>query len=159
MTPILWRLVILAIIGLGGVGIGWKLSEDHYEVKFNAERKTWSDAILEGQKAVTKAVTDNDALKTKLEIQHAQANDALNVLLSHPAPRVRLPACLSTAADSSSNSATGSAVPITATERASDRNQQILDDITERLKSKAVEWSKALNACSVVMGWGNAPIQ
>lgn len=96
---------------------------------------------------------ENDALKTKLEVDHANSEAALNTLLSAPAPIVRVPHCASTG---KVNSTPGSSVPATSPERAGDETQIAFDAFRQGLESDAAEWSRALNACKVVMDWAKA---
>ena len=103
--------------------------------------------------AIMNAQSENDTLKTQLGVQHEQANNALNVLLSMPAPRVRIPTCRQTG---QAYTAPGSSVPATSPERTSDETQIAFDAFRQGLESDAAEWSRALNACQVVMEWTKA---
>jgi hypothetical protein len=102
------------------------------------------------------AQTANDALKTKLEIDHANSEAALNALLSIPAPSVRVPTCASAG---KVNASSGSAVQTSGPERASNEAQISFDQFRQGLESDAAEWSKALNACQSVMDWSKSQIQ
>ena len=102
--------------------------------------------------AIIQATKENDALKSKLEEDHAQATAALNVLLNTHAPRVRLPVCPS----GESNPTGGGQVPAPQSERTRLGSQELLDEAGRHLESKAVEWSRAIEACRVVMEWSRA---
>lgn len=104
-------------------------------------------------KLINDARNENDALNQELEKTHEQANAALNVLLSAPAVSVRVPTC---ARSSKTYPASGSSVSVTSPERTSDETQSAFNDFRQGLESDAAEWSKALNACQVVMDWAKA---
>ena len=116
----------------------------HYIDKGGYDRR-----VAEENAAIIKATKENDALKSRLEDDHAKSIAALNVLLDTPAPRVRIPTCPQT------TSPTGIQVPDATGQRTDLGNQEVLDRITNRLDSKAAEWSRALSACKVVMEWAN----
>lgn len=136
----------------GGYFYGRHVQGINDDANMNAERLTWTWAVAEGQKAENDAIQANDALKTQLEVQHAQANDALNVLLSHPAGGVQLPANCA-AASGETHATSGGAVQTASGERAFDPLQAALDDFTRGMEADAAEWSRAINACAVVIGW------
>lgn len=140
--------VVVGFIIIGGILFGTY----HYG---RTVQKTKDDLVMEQlknslQAQVNEAQTANDTLKTQLGVQHEQANAALNVLLSAPAQRVRVPTCSQTG---QANTAARSAVPATSTQRASDTAQSAFDGFRQGLESDAAEWSRALNACQVVMSW------
>ena len=103
-------------------------------------------------KAILDKQTENDALKTRLGVQHAQSDNALNFLLDHPAQRMLLPS----ACPGQDIAASGSSVQTPGTQSASDLYQSAFDDFTRGLESDAAEYSRALNACQVVMEWAKA---
>lgn len=157
MTPILWRIVFALSLLTAGFGAGWKLSADHKEASFGKERQTWFDAVIEGQNLILRKTTANDILKTKLGNQHNEANTALNVLLSHPAPRVQLPkTCLPTTTSVQTIPTSGVSVQTTSSERASDTAQAAFNDFRQGLESDAIEWRDAIENCRPVMIWANA---
>ena len=157
MTPILWRIVFALSLLTAGFGAGWKLSADHKEASFGKERQTWANAIVEGQAEVLRKTNVNDILKTRLGVQHNEANAALNVLLSHPAPRVQLPkTCLPTTTSTQTIPTSGVPVQTTSSERTSDTAQVSFDNFRQGLESDAIEWSAAIENCRAVMIWSNA---
>ena len=101
---------------------------------------------------VIKANADNEAVKLELQEVRQNAEDALNILLATPAPRVRIPICPS----GESNPAGGSEVPTTGAKSTPDKIQRALDDFTRGLEIDAIEWSRTIEACRVVMNWAKA---
>lgn len=152
MTPILWRLAILFIIASSGLVGGVALSRNHYRPLIADMKLKIAVEHQEAAQAVTKAVLDNDVLKSTLEVQHAQANEALNILLSHPAPRVQLP---TTPCPANNQVAASSGIPVQApaAERASDTAQAAFNDAQAGMESDAIEWRDAIEACRPVMEW------
>lgn len=156
MTPILWRLVILLTIFIAGFDGGVAASRLHYrpiiadmKEKAAEERQATAEATLND-------IQTNQKRINELEVSYEKANTDLEYLRVHPAGRVLIPRCVSTSPSNPPVATGSSAVPITTTERTTDRDQQLLDDATERLKSKGAEWSHALNACANVMEWAKA---
>lgn len=160
------NLIPLSYRILGGVGIvlalilsGYLYGRHVQGIKDDAniaqERLTWTQAVADGQAAIASAVIANDALKTKLEVQHAQANHALNILLSHPAPGVQLPACVSSASSGQVDAASGSELQAAGSERAANSAQAAFDEAQRGMEADAAEWSRALNACAVVIEWAD----
>ena len=98
---------------------------------------------------VIKANAENEAVKLELQEVRQNAEAALNIILATPAPRVRIPICPS----GESNPADRGEIPITPGERTYADRQRLLDEAGRYLESKAAEWSRALNACNVVMKW------
>lgn len=127
------------------------------DLQLTKERLVWAQAVQKGQDEVIKATQDNDALKTKLEVQHAESSKALNDLRSHPAGRVLLPTNCPASSDQA-DSASGSAVSATATQRAGDTSQAALDEAQRGMEADSIEWADALNACAVVMGWAKGQL-
>ncbi|OGC95840.1 MAG: hypothetical protein A2W25_15300 [candidate division Zixibacteria bacterium RBG_16_53_22] len=135
-----WRIVIALLVIT--FAAGWYVNGLRHEQKAD-ELELAHSAELIAERA------RNAALTTNLQKERQNAEHALNTLLDRPAPRVRLPIC----PPGEAHSAGGSALPTAAAERADHRSQEILDDATRRLDSKAAEWSRAIEACRVVMGW------
>lgn len=152
MTPLWLRLLIVIGIAAGGAVIGAAATTAHYRPIIADMKLTAAKQSQAAAEAVTKVVSANDALKTKLGEQHAQANKALNMLLDHPAGRVLLPAT-TCASSNQADPAIGSEIPTTGTERTVIEAQEALDRFRSSLEADAVEWSRALNACAVVMEW------
>jgi hypothetical protein len=98
---------------------------------------------------VIKANAENEAVKLELQEVRQNAEAALNIILTTPAPRVRIPICPS----GESNPTDRGEIPTTTGERTLIGSQELLDEAGRHLESKAAEWSRALNACSVVMNW------
>lgn len=157
MNPILWRLVILSAIALGGFVGGVAASRAHYR-PIIADMK--EKAAVDRQKAaeaVAKAVTDNDALKTKLGVDHANNQKAVDDLFRGLAgTRVQLPACMPSAASSSSNAATGSASSVAGTQSLPDNTQAEFDRFTERLGEEARYADTVIESCRVLKLWSLA---
>ena len=135
-----WRVVVALLIV--AFGSGWYVNGLRHEQKAN-ELELAHNAELIAERA------KNTTLTTNLQKERQNAEHALNTLLDRPAPRVRLPVC----PPGEASSASGITLPATTSERANHRSQEILDDATRRLDSKAAEWSSAIEACRVVMGW------
>lgn len=104
--------------------------------------------------AIQDAQKKNEALKSTLETEHANAEHALNILLNIPTPVVRVPTCSNTG--SKINPASGGSVPSTVAERAGNQTQDAFSRFEQQLESDTAEWSRALNACFVVMKWANS---
>lgn len=98
-------------------------------------------------KDVAAASVENAKNISKLEEQHAQDTQALSDIAAHPV-RVRIPSCPNQA-----NPAGGGVLQTPSPERAADASQKSFDEFRQGLESDAIEWSAALNACSVVMQW------
>ena len=99
--------------------------------------------------ALSKAYKENDELKTQLEVQHVQAENALNTLLSVKSPRVSIPKCGS----SSPISTTVGILPTPTAKSTSDLIQEALDRFTARVESDQVEWSKVIENCRETTNW------
>ena len=100
---------------------------------------------------VIKANAENEAVKLELQETRQNAEAALNIILATPAPRVRVPICPS----GESNATDRGEIPATTGERTYTDRQRLLDEAGRHLESKSAEWSRALNACKVVMEWAN----
>lgn len=156
-----FKVASVLLIFLSGVALGVKWDANakgkviaNLNLDMEKERATWKDAIIAGQNETLAEIASNDTVKAKLKEKENEANAALNYLLEHPAGRVLLPRpCVSSGKGDTPIPAGGGAVSAAASERADDRNQQILDDATERLKLKGAEWSRAFNACREVNEW------
>lgn len=135
------KLLGVAVLILAAYGVYWYVGMEGY-------KRGQAEMTAKQNETIITATKANDALKQQLEIDHAKANAALNVILATPAPRVRIPSCPAQPIPSVTDQ-----LPITAIERADDRGQQILDRARERLELKAAEWSRALNACNLVFEW------
>ncbi len=155
MNPLAWLFVALGVF-TGGLAGGVYVTRDHYKGVLAKEHLAQSNALLAWEKKAADSVAANETLKSTLEVQHAQANEALNVLLSHPADRVRLPASPCRAVLPQVVSPAGSAVPVTPTERTSDPAQAAFDDAQAGMESDAIEWRNAIEACRPVMEWSKA---
>jgi hypothetical protein len=108
---------------------------------------------IDVDKVILKANSDNDTLKTKLEEQKNESNKALDFLLNQPAPSVRVPTCSSSG---QSNTTNRGSVSTTGPQPTSNSAQGAFDTFRQGLESDAAEWSRALNACQVVMDWAKA---
>lgn len=168
MNPIiLTRIVVTLGIALCGFVGGVAVTRNHYlptiaqkDLALVQERLTWAQAVNAGQKEVEKAVADKAALITQLEINHEQANKALNVLLDSPAVGVRLPATCMPAASGGEVPASGrSAVQTAAAERTGDPYQEALDRVKREMDADALEWRDAIEACRVMQGFLNGGSQ
>ena len=136
-TKLIAALVGLIVIGAGLFGT--------YEYGRHVQ-----EVYDDGQRAIEieKVTIANEALLTKLKAQHEQDNAAIDTLSHQPPIRVRIPTRCSPPA-----AASGVELPAAASDGADNGSQLILDDATKRLESKAVEWSKALSNCGIVMEW------
>lgn len=152
MTPILWRLAIAATLFMAGFGGGVVVTRNHYlpiiadmKLKEAVERQKASEAV-------TKAVQDNDLLKSTLEKQHAQANDALNVILGVHAPRVQMPR---TACPESNPplAASGSASSVAGNGILQPDPQIALDEFTKQLEQEAAYADTMIENCRVLKLW------
>ena len=137
--------LIAALVGLIAIAAGLFST---YEYGRHVQ-KVYDD----GQRAIEieKATIENSALLNKLEKQHGKDSAAIDTLSHQPPIRVRIPTRCSPPA-----AASGVELPAATSDGADNGSQLILDDATKRLESKAVEWSKALSACGVVMSWAKA---
>jgi hypothetical protein len=143
----LWiKLGIIALLIAGASYGTWYNTKNHYLAIANQKQ-------VEVDKLILKANTDNETLKTQLEEKKNESNKALDFLLNHPAPSVRVPTCTST---SQSSTSSGGPVPITGSQPASNSAQAAFDTFRQGLESDAAEWSRALNSCQVVMDWAKA---
>lgn len=158
MIPLSYRLLgtLALVLGLFASGYFYGRHAEGIKQKaiINKMELARAAEIQAAQAEIIKAQSANDALKTKLGVQHAQANNALNTLLDNPAGRVQLPStCLPASASGEAHSPSGSAVSTTSPERTADTAQEALDGFRRSLEADAAEWSRALNACAVVMDW------
>ena len=156
MKDLAIALVVLLIGCTAGAAGGWYVTRNHYAPIISKMELDAAKAAQMAAQAVSNAVIDNDELKNKLEAQHAQANDALNTLLDHPAGRVLLPQATTCADHRPPDTAAGSAVPAAAPERPDDTAQAALDEFKRGVEQDAAEWSRALNSCRTVMDWARA---
>lgn len=152
MNLVAWLLVALGIFA-AGAGVGVVGSNNHFHAILATEHIAQTQALLVEQTKATNALAANDAIKTKLGVEHAKAQADLDYLRAHPAGRVQLPRIPCAAAMHQADTATGSAVPATSAERARDPAQDALGNAQQGMESDAVEWSSALNACRTVMDW------
>jgi hypothetical protein len=111
---------------------------------------------LAEDKKINDARNENDALNQELEKQHANAETALNILLSIPAPIVRIPTCGNSG---TSAAAVGSKLLDAGGQRAADTFQSAFDDFIKGSRTDASEWSTALNACKPVMTWAKSQVK
>ncbi len=152
MNPLAWLFVALGVFTAGFAG-GIYVTRDHYKGVIAKEHLAQSTALLAWEKKAADSVAANDQLKTTLEVQHAQANEALNVLLSHPADRVRLPASpcravLSQVVPASAVPATIETGGILPTE-----TERVLDADRFRTQGIIGEAERELTDCRVVKEW------
>lgn len=152
MNPMAWLLVAVGI-AFGGAGAGYKLTADHYRGVIAKDHLAQSQALLAWNLKANKAITENDALKTKLGVEHAKAQADLDYLRAHPAGRVYLPRSPCPSTVPQAVAAGAGAVSAAGPERAADADQAALDDFKRGVESDAAEWSGALNACRTVMDW------
>ena len=107
---------------------------------------------LAEDRLINDARNANDALTTKLEIDHANSEAALNTLLSAPAPRVLLPStCADKANATSGGIQTEQANGILPTEA-----ERILGSDRQRTWSNIGEAEQELNDCRVAKNWAAA---
>jgi len=161
MIPLHYKLIGCAGLSLGvfasGYLYGAHTANDQNAAKTAQERLNWGQAIQKAREAVSMASRTNDELKTKLGVQHANAEKALNILLANPGQRVLLPASAGCATgDLQTDSASGVTVQASVAERTPDAHQKAFDDFTRGVEADAAEWSRALNACEVVMEWADS---
>jgi hypothetical protein len=138
---------VIGFILIGGILFGayhyGRTTQKVQDALVAAKLQLAEDALIQDAQA------KNEALKTTLEVKHEQANDALNYLLDHPAQRVLLPSTC----PGQAIAAGGSAVQAPGSQPAGDIAQSALDDFVKGMESDAAEYSRALNACQVVMTW------
>lgn len=141
-----WRGILIAVLVLSTFAAGYKVGANGVQQDWDADRQVQVMAQLT-------AIEQNQQTITKLELKHAQATADLEYLRTHPAGRVRLPqaTCASVPIPAS-----GITIPITSPERASDAAQEALGEAQSNMESDAIEWSRALNACQVVMDWAKS---
>ena len=131
------------MLSLVSLGLFLGLLFGAYQYGKLAERKHQVD---EQAIAQAEGLEQRTQLIKQLEIQHDKTNDALNVLLDTEPVRVQVPVYRACAAAIAS----GGELPTPQPERASDPGQEAFDQFAAGLESDAIEWSKALNACSVM---------
>lgn len=130
--------LFIALALFGSYSVAYKYGR---HVEFLVQDGLRKDAII-------KATKENDNLKLLLQLERQNAESALNILLATPAPRVRMPACRS-----QTDTAGGSSIPATSTERAGDLAQEAFERFTDGLELDAIAWSRAIAACRVTMEW------
>lgn len=140
------RFTLIAALVLGLFGIGYKVGANGVQQDWDAERHAQVVEHLA-------AVQQNQQTITDLEIKHAKVTADLEYLRTHPTGRVRLP---KTSCPNLPSPAGGVAIPAPGSERASDPTQDALGDAQSGMESDAIEWSRALNACQVVMDWAKS---
>lgn len=146
-----FKLATGLIIFMVGFTSAIGLSRNHYGTVIAKMNEKAAVEAMQAAEAVEKSVLNNDATKAKLKEKENEANTALAYLVNHPAGRVLIPHAVP--ACPNSPPVTAGAVPAASSERADDRGQRLLDDATEHLKSRAAEWSKALNSCANLQEW------
>ena len=100
--------------------------------------------------AINNANIENAKLLKQLEIDHEQANAALNVLLDTPVPRVRIPAC-----SGASKPATRGVQGIEADRILSGRIEEILGADRSRTQGIIGEVEHELNDCRLIKDWAS----
>ena len=103
---------------------------------------------LEKAKIIEQARVTNDKLIKKLENDHEQAVKALNIAMSVPIPRMRLPTCPST-----QRPATGSVHGGDDDRILSGRIEKILDEGRSRVKGIVGACESELRSCQVIKEW------
>lgn len=163
MNPLVLKLIPYIGAALVGFVGGVAATSNHYrtivaekDTELAQERLTWSQAVQKGQADNLAELTRSDILKTKLGVEHEQANKALNVLLGSPAVSVRLPTtCVSATSSDTAPAPSGSAVSTAPAERTGDPHQEALDGVKLEMDADALEWRNALEACRVMQGFIN----
>jgi len=138
LVPVLALLAVIALAYTTGV---------HDEEERNDLEEAKYMAMMEKQKS--DFLTERAVLLAQLEKNREQANNALDTLLNKPAPRLQNNRCKGTS-DRGSDTTGGAGLPDATTERTNDRSLELLNEAAELLKRKSGEWSRALNACTVV---------
>src|SRR4030067_1446154 len=87
------RIGIVIVIFTAGFSGGIYASSNHFKAIISNMMLDAEKAARIASNAISAKITENDELKKRLGVQHAAANDALNILLDHPGQRVRLPLC------------------------------------------------------------------
>ena len=103
---------------------------------------------LEKAKIIEQARVTNDKLIKKLENDHEQAVKALNIAMSVPIPRVRLPTCPSTQRPTTGSVHGGDTDRLFLTE-----TERILGEDRQRTYAIIGEAEKELASCRVVKEW------
>lgn len=148
MTPASIFVMLLAIILASAYG-GYELRDR----LMDKERLTWTQAIVEGQKAQAAAVSANEVTIREGEKKYAEAQKALNILLGYPVGRVHLPTCKLLAADGET---AASGVGISAVESAGvllAEAERVMGEDRRRTKGIIGEAETELNACRESKDW------
>ena len=96
---------------------------------------------------LNKAIAKNDKLKQELEVQHEQANRAIDTVLSIKPPRVQLPKI------SCPNTSTGGQVSVNDIDVLLGRTEEILARDRQRTWELWGKAEKELNDCNIVKKW------
>ena len=107
--------------------------------------------IAADEKALSSAIIKNDDLKKQLEVDHANAQIAINTLLSATVPRVRIPLCSSQA-----NPASGVAQTEPADRLLSEQIGAVFQAGRLRVKGLVGEAEQELIDCRVSKDWANS---
>ena len=104
--------------------------------------------ISEDTKALNIAMKKNDDLVNKLEVEHENAVNAINTVMSAPIPRMRIPSNCSQAKPT-----TGGVQAEQGTRLLSGETERVLDSDRQRTWQLWGEAENELNDCRVVKSW------
>ena len=136
------------VIGLVLFGM-WKAGCNHVQIQFDAYR-------LNEQALLTKEITDNETLKTQLEVSKNEAQTRIDALANNVRTQfVRLPAttCIAAANAASRVEATTADREILSTSPASP--QAALDRFMEESDADAKRADEITEQCRVIQDWSN----
>lgn len=120
-----------------------------------SHQKTKDDAVaaqlrIETQQAILDSQKANEALKQRLEKNHAEAVNALNIAMSVPIPVLRLP---KVACPGQEQSTPGSVPAYRYSDLLSGQIEQVLSDGRSRTRETVAACQVDLNSCNVVRSW------
>lgn len=165
LIPLPYKILagVFAIIGFfsGGYFYGRKAESHAMQIIIDQMRLSHDAEIQDAQFKVIKMSADNDTLKIQLGVQHAQANKALNILMSNAVSGVQLPSCegLSISSSSEAHPTSGSSSAIETNRVLLTEAERILDE--DRLRTKAIigEAEQELIECRVSKEWARSQAQ
>ena len=100
--------------------------------------------------ALAKAYKENDELKTQLEVQKNEANDAIDSFLTrNPVVKRVFPRC-STGKD---DTTTGNQLSAAEVNSALGKMENALGQLQSETRDDAAEWGRAFANCAVMQGW------
>jgi hypothetical protein len=138
--------ILLAIILMAATSCAtWYVASDHFNNKA-AQLKIKQD------KEIIAANASNDALKNKLEVEHEQANNAIDSLLGNDKPvRLQIARCPNIV---QANTTPGGELQNSDANRAIAALEVALADFREQTKQDAAEWGRGFATCQVIKEWG-----